>query len=77
MVDINKVTKLVVQTILSDTITKFKDALIEEAKKAIKEEVKKAVKIEQRTVTNAIIKDVVVEAIHPSYVCSKCKKEKV
>jgi len=31
--------------------------------------------VEDRHVTNAIIKHVTIEALHPRYLCSKCKKE--
>jgi len=31
--------------------------------------------VTEKHVTNAIIKDITVEAVHPLYMCSKCKKE--
>jgi hypothetical protein len=33
--------------------------------------------IEDRPVTNAVIQHTIVEAIHPKYLCAKCKKEPV
>ena len=44
--------------------------------KKVNKEVVNAV-IKDKEVTNAVIRHVTVEAIHPKYVCSKCKKEEV